>query len=257
MKLVFLKVILRGIRRCVTRWMALAYAKRRSVTTSLIMVIAPHPDDEVFGTGGMIALKRAAGIQVNIVYLTQGESSHRDCCNISQADIARNRRRLATEAGRLLGLDPNNLHWLDLPDGNIPGKAQDGFDEAVSMVLELFEKVSLYEVYCPHPLDFWPDHVAASEITKEAVKRYGIQCELIYYLVWAWHNLPFRMLTKLGWDNSWRLDIGPVFNKKQAAIEQYLGDAVPGCRNPWCGVLPKGLLKAFNWPYELFFHAGI
>lgn len=253
MKLVFLKAILRGIRRCVTRWTALAYAKRCSVKTCSVLVIAPHPDDEVFGTGGMIALKRAAGVQVNVLYLTQGESSHRDCCNISQADIARSRRRLASEAARLLSLDPNHLHWLDLPDGNIPGKAQDGFDEATSRVLELVEKISPNEVYCPHPFDCWQDHVAASEIVREALYRYNHQCELIYYLVWAWHSQSLRRLMKLGWSNSWCLDIGQVFEKKQAAMKRYLSERVPSCGKPYIGTLPLGFLVPFHKPYEVFF----
>src|SRR5580658_8792423 len=38
-----------------------------------VLVIAPHPDDEVLGCGGSIAKLTAAGAQVQVSYLTSGE----------------------------------------------------------------------------------------------------------------------------------------------------------------------------------------
>jgi len=37
------------------------------------MVVAPHPDDEVLGAGGLIQQAVAAGAEVRIVYLTNGD----------------------------------------------------------------------------------------------------------------------------------------------------------------------------------------
>jgi N-acetylglucosamine malate deacetylase 1 len=39
------------------------------------MVFSPHQDDETFGCGGMIALKRAQGIAVQVIFLTDGQGS--------------------------------------------------------------------------------------------------------------------------------------------------------------------------------------
>ena len=247
------KCSLELLNRCLLRSFCSLCVHSKTITTKAAVIVAPHPDDEVFGAGGLIALKRESGIPVTVVFLTDGEASHRNCCNIKSADVARNRRRIAYEAAHCIGLDPQSQSWVGLPDGNIPSIGRNGFDQAVAKIIEQLDSASPQEVYCPHPLDCWPDHVAASEIIREAVYRYDRQCELIYYLIWAWHNLPLQMLPKLGWDNSWRLDIRTVFNEKQTAIAQYLGDIVPGCGNPWCGVLPKGLMNAFAWPYELFF----
>jgi hypothetical protein len=38
-----------------------------------ILVIAPHPDDEVIGCGGTVRLHRQLGHTVTILYLTDGE----------------------------------------------------------------------------------------------------------------------------------------------------------------------------------------
>jgi N-acetylglucosamine malate deacetylase 1 len=41
--------------------------------TERVLLIAPHPDDEILGCGGSIAKLAAAGHEVRIAYLTSGE----------------------------------------------------------------------------------------------------------------------------------------------------------------------------------------
>ncbi|MEN8215667.1 MAG: PIG-L family deacetylase [Pseudomonadota bacterium] len=52
------------------------WVKRRAtyhpVSQSSALIIAPHPDDEILGCGGLIALKKSKHAQV---FLTQGEAS--------------------------------------------------------------------------------------------------------------------------------------------------------------------------------------
>src|ERR1039457_2997584 len=38
-----------------------------------IIVVAPHPDDEVLGAGGLIQQACAAGAEVHVIYLTSGD----------------------------------------------------------------------------------------------------------------------------------------------------------------------------------------
>src|SRR5882757_725225 len=38
-----------------------------------IVVVAPHPDDEVLGAGGLIQQARAVGAEVHVIYLTSGD----------------------------------------------------------------------------------------------------------------------------------------------------------------------------------------
>src|ERR1700689_5081239 len=38
-----------------------------------IVVVAPHPDDEVLGAGGLIQQACAVGAEVHVIYLTNGD----------------------------------------------------------------------------------------------------------------------------------------------------------------------------------------
>jgi len=66
-----------------------------SVTSAV--VVAAHPDDEVLGAGGLIAVLAAARARLRLVAVTDGERSHRG--HASPAALAR--RRTAETAAAL------------------------------------------------------------------------------------------------------------------------------------------------------------
>lgn len=41
-----------------------------------LVVVAPHPDDEVLGVGGLMATAVGAGVELDIVAVTDGDASH-------------------------------------------------------------------------------------------------------------------------------------------------------------------------------------
>ncbi|MGB4018385.1 MAG: PIG-L family deacetylase, partial [Syntrophomonadaceae bacterium] len=66
-----------------------------------ILVLAPHPDDDIIGCGGSIANLTAQGHEVVILYLTSGESGSLE---MDPAQLARTREEEARRAGQLLGV---------------------------------------------------------------------------------------------------------------------------------------------------------
>jgi hypothetical protein len=63
-----------------------------------VVVIAPHPDDEVLGVGDLLALAAAAGARVRLVAVTDGERSHPRSSAITPAQLRRERPREAARA---------------------------------------------------------------------------------------------------------------------------------------------------------------
>lgn len=95
-----------------------------------ILVIAPHPDDEVLGCGGMIQSALAAGAGAKIVYLTHGESNeisslfYQKRPMLLKSDfvkIGRLRKEEAVKAMSTFGVPEKNLIFFGYPDfGTMP-----------------------------------------------------------------------------------------------------------------------------------------
>ncbi|GBC62218.1 PIG-L family deacetylase [Desulfonema ishimotonii] len=218
----------------------------REISGRSALIVAPHPDDETFGAGGLIALKRTAGVSVRVLFLTGGEASHTACCNTDRELIRSVRRQQASAASVPLGLSPDDLIWSDFQDGNIPHEGSAGFEHAVAGMSEVILRFQPDEIYCPHPADGHPDHRAATRITETAVKHSVPYIRIVYYTVWACYNAPHLI------SGGWRLDARPVYEKKAAAIREYLDQKPAPCGIPWCGRLPEAVIRSARSAVELY-----
>lgn len=237
------------------RWRRASIARRlptRRVSADPAIVIAPHPDDETFGTGGMIALKRAANVPVTVVLLTYGEASLTRFSEVSPEVVGRARRNQAIAAA-CLGLDSTDVVGLGLADGKIPRDGEPGFEEAVARLAGERDRRAASEIYCPHPHDGLPDHEAAAGIALNAANQAGRPPRIVFYVVWAWFNARAPLRARLNLETGWRLDVRPVYGQKQAAVAQYL-DGEPAPRaHPYCGYLPRAVIRSATARNEIYF----
>lgn len=221
-----------------------------------ILVIAPHPDDEVFGCGGLIVRTLTEGGQVHVIVLTDGEHSHHSCCDLSSGRIRHARRDLAVKAAKPLSLDKNHITFLDWGDGQLTDARLAEIEQKVDELACQIRCLQPQVVFVPHPFEGWADHMAAELLTRSAIERSGITCKLFHYCVWFWFSMLLRRAFRVDWRRARLLDIRDVYSQKQAAMYAYLEPCAP-CGNPWSGVLPPELLRAFRWNKELFFEADV
>lgn len=90
-----------------------------------ILVLAPHPDDEVLGAGGVIQQAVAMKLPVKIVYLTNGDSNQWSFLLYRKYPVVfpgavesmgMVRHDEAVKADNILGVNPNDLIFLGYPD---------------------------------------------------------------------------------------------------------------------------------------------
>lgn len=197
------------------------------------LVFAPHPDDEVLGCGGTIALKAQAGTRVRVVIMTDGRTSHAQF--VDAATLVRMRHEEALAASTRLGLQPTDYRFLDFEDGRLRAHA-DAARERVAAILREFEPD---EVYAPHRHDRLPDHVATFEIVSSALRSHHRPVTLLEYPVWLWNTWPWsaarpswrqwvtgaprlvRDGMQLAFSCNTRVDIRPVLARKLDALAQY------------------------------------
>ncbi len=150
-----------------------------------LTVIAPHPDDETLGCGGLIVQKRAAGADIWIVFLTDGRTSHAERMDVDQL-IAR-RRQEGVAAAAVLGVREHRVVFLDFVDGELAAHRA----EATRRVAGLLRDVRPEQVFVTSRWDTTPDHVAAGEIMQTAAREVSPGIARYEYLVWFWAHWPW------------------------------------------------------------------
>jgi len=163
-----------------------------------ILVIAPHPDDDVLGCGGLIQHALAAGDSVWVAYMTSGDGSWSSAAVtlgkpfIGAKDylrLGRERMAEATDGARVLGLPLNQLIFLGYPDRGLAPLWQEYWNDAfkspataatrnpycvsgrrytgarvLADVMALLRRLRPDRVFAPHPCDAHTDHWATAAI---------------------------------------------------------------------------------------------
>ena len=144
-----------------------------------LVVVAPHPDDEVLACGGLLATQAQRGGQVLVIAVTDGEQSHADVAGFDAGALAAQRVVERLEGARRLGFAGDNVIPLRLPDAAL-GK----FAHRMAAHLEgLLLKTDL--VVSTWRLDGHPDHDASGLATARACASVG--CRHVEAPVWMWH----------------------------------------------------------------------
>jgi len=152
------------------------------------MVFAPHPDDETLGCGGTIILKRQAGTPVTCVFMTDGSASHRQYMQADQLSALR--KSEAINAADVLGLSPEEVHFLNYPDGELKRFHRD----AVIKITGLLNRYNPYEVYVPYRTDGLADHETTYKVVVDALDKSGLTVQICEYPIWLWNQWPWVSL---------------------------------------------------------------
>lgn len=113
------------------------------------MVIAPHPDDEILGCGGTIAKAIKNGREVNVIYLSSGDS------------IEDTREKEALAVGRFLGL--KQQFFFRLKDQTFVVNS-----ENVSKLVKVLQNIKPEYVFVNHSEDSDFEHKIAYQLVCES-----------------------------------------------------------------------------------------
>ena len=140
-----------------------------------ILVLAPHPDDEVFGCGGLIARAKREGAKVYVLYFTVGTTK-----DFSKKGLSTQKERIkeVDQVAKYLELDgykiafPGNDYHLTLD--NLPQKVLiNEIERGDKISLEVIKPSTLL---IPDPQDYNQDHravaLAAIAATRPSPSRY-------------------------------------------------------------------------------------
>jgi len=156
------------------------------------LVFAPHPDDETLGMGGTIALASAAGVDVFVVFATNGE----------KGGDASTRKKEGEKATKLLGI--KKIYYLGLPD-------RDVFDSPFpdKAVIDIMSEIQPSSLFLPSFQEIHPDHRALTHRALSFFERHHYSFEL-----WLYEINRHGEINRL-------IDTSSVLEIKEKAIDCY------------------------------------
>lgn len=166
---------------------------------SSVLVLAPHPGDDVLGCGGTIKLHRQLGHDVNILYLTNGERGASGMSTVKAAEV---RHQEAVLAAPHLNLDESNLHFLQLADGDLINHSGTNYD-----FRQVLEKTNPDVIYLPSFIEKHRDLYATNVLLKNNLIQ---SCNIAAYEIWS-PMLPNRLV-----------NITPVIDYKRSAMLEHV-----------------------------------
>ncbi|SEQ20875.1 N-acetylglucosaminyl deacetylase, LmbE family [Lachnospiraceae bacterium NE2001] len=146
-----------------------------------VLVIAPHPDDEVIGVGGTIAKRAKDGHDVYVCVVTKAFPP------LFSDDIVEQARKECREADKFLGVIETS--FLDFPAVTLETIPRYELNGGIQKIIQ---RVKPDEVYLPHRGDMQLDHKMIVDAAMVALRpKYAHRISRIY---------AYETLSETGWD---------------------------------------------------------
>lgn len=218
-----------------------------------VLVVAPHPDDETLGCGGLIALLSGLGCPVRVLIVSDGTGSHPRSRRYPAPALQALRAQESLTALRLLDVPPAAIRFLNFKDTAVPGKGEVEFEEAVTLCRAEIADFRPGLIACPWRRDPHCDHRASWQIVQAAVSRASEPVRIIEYPIWVWQLAEAGDAPLTNEVRAWRLDISAVLGQKQAAIASYHSQITDLIDDDPLGFrLSPETLAYFKQPFEYY-----
>ena len=214
-----------------------------------LVLVAPHPDDEVLGAGGLLQCMHHLRVEVVVVAVTDGEGSH-PAARAGGRDVASTRATESAVALDRLGCGSAPIMRLGLSDGSVAAE----LPRLTRVLSDLLGPDDLCVTPWRH--DGHPDHDATGAATVAAAGALGTP--VLEYPIWAWHWASPESAA-IPWNQCRRLDLGWRRRARKrwatyaftSQIRPLHGESRPG------PILTDAVLRRFWRPFEVFIEAGI
>jgi LmbE family N-acetylglucosaminyl deacetylase len=214
------------------------------------IVIAPHPDDESLACGGLIADACRQGLRGKVVIVSDGAGSHPNSKTYPADRLRSLRKEEARQAAAELGLRPEEILFLGLPDRFVPHEGEEA-ERAIATIAGCVREIGAGSLFVSWRHDPHCDHEASYRIAR-AVQRSSGELRLFEYVVWGHTLAPLTEVDPIG---GFRIQVDQkALEKKRRAIAAHrsqttnlINDDPDGFRFTQSG------LARFDLPCEFFF----
>jgi LmbE family N-acetylglucosaminyl deacetylase len=136
-----------------------------------VLLFTPHPDDDVFGAGGTLALLARNRNDIRIVVYTNDDKGSFDL-EMTSERLARIRKAEQEAALEVLGIPKANLTWMGYHDGELEYANPRALVERTTAIIREFRPDVLFSVDPGEWYERWhkSDHRMAGVNTADAIR---------------------------------------------------------------------------------------
>jgi LmbE family N-acetylglucosaminyl deacetylase len=143
-----------------------------------VLILAPHPDDEIFACGGTIIHHLNQGHKVNVLVLTDGQAAISHDNEKNKQLYINKREQESYNAANILGC--NNIEFWRIPDRQLIYNK-----DLVQRLINKIQELNIQRVYTTSILEIHPDHYSLAQIAIQAVtelyKKFNSNIDLVMY----------------------------------------------------------------------------
>ena len=209
-----------------------------------LVLVAPHPDDEILACGGLLQLSGSR--PALLVAVTDGEASHPGSRDWPPEKLRATRPEETLAALACLGITKPKVQRMGISDGGVT-------------VAEAALAQRLQELIAPNDVvittwryDGHPDHEPTARACLLAAAARGART--LEVPVWGWHwsaprdgAMPLAHARKLHLPDA-------VLARKRAAKACFHSQVLPDASRGAAPVVPAQALERILMPFELYFH---
>ena len=215
------------------------------------LILAPHPDDETLGCGGLIAIASKLGLRPRVAYLTDGEGSHKGSASWPPERIAARRRQEALAALAVLGVAADDVLFMGWPDAAPHARDADAYARSLESLRAWADGFSTWSVWAPWRAEQHCDHVAANGVALDLVAGLGRDVVSMEYLVWGWADPD--LAHRHGAEGVWGLMCVDEIERRRKALACHETQMLPIIDDATQAFLiPPDLAALAERPVEIF-----
>jgi LmbE family N-acetylglucosaminyl deacetylase len=228
-------------------------ALREKLEAQPLIVVAPHPDDESLACGGLIAKARQQGLRGKVVIVSDGAGSHPNSKAYPPDRLRALREEEARRAGSELGLKPEDMLFLGLPDRFVPREGEEA-ERAIGAIVDCVREIGARSLFVSWRHDPHCDHEASYQIARE-VQRRVVELRLFEYVIWGSTLPPSTEVDPIRSGFRIRID-REAHEKKRRAIAAHRSQTTDLIDDDPAGFrFTQSGLARFDLPYEFFFES--
>ncbi len=210
-----------------------------------IVVVAPHPDDELLAIGATLAAASDAGTEIRVAAATDGEMSHPHLSAGERRHLVKRRLAETDRAYAAAGIAATRTRF-SLPDFGAATDAGGWGERLAERLTPLVDGAAV--ILAPWERDGHPDHDACGRVATDVALAAAVP--LVSFPIWSWNwdcpeapAIPFQRAVRFDLD-------GVLLARKQAGISAYASQIHGEDGNR--PVLPTDFLTHFTRPAEVF-----